>query len=123
MESRKLSDEELVEIAKQATELDADDDRHDVGYYQERFCIFDGDHRVFTNHLHLHYKSWSSDPIGLNAFQDMLKLNRKDKTSVYINKDLCSLNLDELIGNYVKKERERQKEARLRKISGIKSKT
>jgi hypothetical protein len=122
MESRKLSDEELIELAKQTTELD-DDDRHDVGYYQDRFCLFDGEYRVFVNHLYSHYKTWSVDPIGLNAFQDMLKLNRKDRTSVYINKDMCNLNLDELIGNYVKKEREKQKEERLRKVSGVKPKT
>lgn len=123
MESRKLTDEELIEIAKQTTELDKEDDRHDVGYYQERFCIMDGEDRVFVEHLYNQYKGWSVDPIGLKAFWDMLKLSRKDKTSVYISKDLCSLNLEELIGNYVKKERERQKEERLRKISSTKPKT
>jgi hypothetical protein len=123
MESRKLTDEELVEIAKQPTELDEENDRHDVGYYQERFCIRDGEERVFIDHLYNQYKGWSIDPIGLNAFADMLKLSRKDKISVYINKEMCSLNLDELIGSYVKKERERQKEERLRKVSSIKPKT
>ena len=123
MESRKLTDEELIEIAKQQTEIDESEDRHDVGYYQERFRIIDGDYRVFVEHLYNQYKNWSIDPIGLNSFRDMLKLNRKDGTSVFINKDECCLNLDELIGDYVKKERQRQKEERLRKISSTKPKT
>lgn len=122
MVSHKLTDEELIEIAKQQTELDQDDDRHDVGYYQERFRIIDGEYRVFVEHLYAQYKSWSSDPIGLNSFKDMLKLNRKDSTSVFIDKNECGLNLEELIGTYVKKERERQKEERFRKISSTKPK-
>lgn len=121
MESHKLTDEELIALASQ--QIENDDDTHDIGYYQERFRIIDGEYRVFIDHLYHHYKNWSSDPIGLNAFKDMLKLSRKDSTSVFINRDECSLNLYELVGTYVKKERESQKKERLRKISSTKSET
>ncbi len=117
----KLSDEELIELAQQ--EIEDDGDSFDVSYYQERFSLFDGEYRVFVYHLYEHYKNWSVDPISLNIFKDMLKLNRKDSDSVFIDKERCNLDLDKLIGIYVKKERERQKEERLRKISSTKPKT
>jgi hypothetical protein len=121
MESRKLDDEELIALARQQEEWE--NDRFDVGYYQERFGLKDGDYRIFTAHLYAHYKNWSVDSISLEIFKDMLNLSRKDSSSVFIDKDNCSIDLDKLIGVYVKKERERQKEERSRKVSGIKSKT
>jgi hypothetical protein len=117
----KLSDEELIELAQQ--QIEDDGDRFDVAYYQERFSLFDGQYRVFIEHLYAHYQNWSIDPIGLEIFKDMLNLSRKDKDSVFIDKEMCILDLDKLIGTYVKKERERQKEERLRKVSGTKPKT
>lgn len=122
MESSKLTDEELVELAKLDQE-DVDDDRLDVKYYQESHIIRDGDDYIFTKHLYDHYKKWSSDPINLSIFVDMLQLNKKDSIGLYIDRKLCNINLDKILGEYVKEERKRQKEERLRQISSIKPKT
>jgi hypothetical protein len=122
MESFKLTDEELVELAKLDQE-NVEDDRLDVKYYQECHIIVDGKDCIFTHHLYDHYKKWSSDPISLSIFVDMLQLNKKDTTSLYINKTSCNINLDRILGEYVKEERKRQKEERLRQVSGFKPKT
>jgi hypothetical protein len=122
MVSSKLTDEELVELAKQEQQ-DYDNDRLDVAYYQEYHLIRDGKDRVFSKHLYSHYKKWSVDPISLEIFVDMLQLNRKDYISISINKVMCNINLEKVLGDYVKEDRKKKKEERLRQISSIKPKT
>lgn len=123
MESSKLTDEELIELAKKELEGSEDDDRMDIGYYQERFLLVDGNFKVYIDHLYKHYKNWSSDPISLSIFKDMLKLKRKNSISCFIDKDKCNLDLDKLVGDYVKEKRTGQKEKRLRQVPSFKPKT
>ena len=122
MESSKLTDKELIDLAL-TEEVEQDNDFHDVKYYQEKHLIVDGKDKYYTKHLYDHYKTWSIDPISLDIFHDMLQLNKKFKDSVLINKDMCNLDLDKIVGDYVKKERNRQKEKRFRQISCSESKT
>lgn len=122
MGSSKLTDEELIELAKQV-EIDNDEDRYDVKYYQERFMIIDGTYRVYFIHLYNHYKKWSVDPIGLESFKDMIQLNRKSDKHCYLDREMCNLNLDKLLGEYVKEKRQAEKEKRLRQVSSFKPKT
>jgi len=122
MESSKLTDKELLDLAL-SEEIEQDNDFHDVKYYQEKYLIVDGKYKYYTKHLYSHYKVWSVDPISLDIFHDMLQLNRKHKDSIFINKEMCNLDLDRIVGDYVKKERARQKEKRLRQISCSEPKT
>ena len=72
-----LTDDELIKLAKNSE--DVSEDLHDVWYYQQSHCIFDGNYAILTNHLYHHYKNWSADPIGLACFVDFLKLNNKNE--------------------------------------------
>lgn len=123
MESRKLTDEELIEIAKQTTETEEENDRFDIPYYQDSNRIIDGSYKVYTEILHFHYKKWSINPISLKIFHDMLKLKRKTSNAVFLDKKICNINLNTVIGAYVKYKKKREKEKRLRQISSIKPKT
>jgi len=113
MESSGLTDEQLIELALQESSEDLDE-RFDVGYYQEKHMIVDGSYKIYIAHLYNHYKNWSIDPISLEFFSDMIQLNKKDKNSFYINKETCNLDLNKIVGDYVKKERKSQKEKRFR---------
>jgi len=114
-----LTDDELLELAKQ--DLDSDEDSHDIWYYQQQYSIVDGLDSIYTNHLFYNYKNWSLDPVCFDIFLDCLKLNNKNKKHVFIDKNKCTINLEKLIGDYVKKQRKIQKEERFRKISSSKS--
>lgn len=114
-----LTDDELLELARQA--LESDEDYHDVWYYQQHYSIVDGLDSIYTNHLFFHYKNWSVDSVSFDTFLDCLKLNNKNKKHVFIDKNKCVINLEKLIGDYVKKQRKVQKEERFRKISSSKS--
>jgi len=113
------TDEELVELAK--NDSDVGEDLHDVWYYQQSHSIFDGNYAILTNHLYFHYKKWSIDPIGLESFVDFLKLKNKNNKFILIDNTKCTIAIEKLIGDYVKKQRRVQKEERFRKISGSKS--
>jgi len=113
MESFKLTDEQLIELALQESP-DCSDDRFDVGYYQEKHMIVDGNYKICKAHLYNHYRNWSTDPISLEFFASMIQLNKKDKNSFYINKELCNLDLNKVVGDYVKEKRKGQKEERFR---------
>lgn len=121
MESSKLTDEELIELAKTLKE-EEDNDRLDVGYYQDAHLIKDGPDRISTPILYYHYKNWSSDPISLEIFLDMLNLNSKDLKFVFLDRQHTNINLERIIGDYVKEQRKRKKEERLREVSSLKSK-
>jgi hypothetical protein len=111
-----LTDDELIELAKKSE--DVSEDLHDVWYYQQSHCIFDGNYAILTNHLYHHYKNWSADPISLGCFVDFLKLNNKNEKFILLDNSKCTIILEKLIGDYVKKQRQTQKEERSRKISG-----
>jgi hypothetical protein len=121
MESSKLTDEELIALALEESE--SDEDLLDVGYYQQLHLIKDGSYGMYTKYLYNHYKNWSFDATSLEIFVDMLKLKRKDVNFVYIDRQLCNIDISKLVGTYVKKERKKQKEERSRKISSTKSTT
>jgi hypothetical protein len=110
-----LTDDELIKLAKNSE--DVSEDLHDVWYYQQSHCIFDGNYAILTNHLYHHYKNWSADPIGLACFVDFLKLNNKNEKFILLDNSKCTIILEKLIGDYVKKQRQAQKEERFRKIS------
>jgi hypothetical protein len=121
---KKLTDEELIELAKlEDANQEYYDNSFDVGYYQESHMILDGNDKVYTEILHHHYKRWSASPISLDLFHDMLKLKRKKSNSVYIDKKICNIDLNKALGAYVKSKKIREKEKRLRQISSIKPKT
>ncbi|NBO22392.1 hypothetical protein EBU94_03500 [bacterium] len=117
-----ISDEKLIELAKIASEL-SDDDLLDVKYYQEVHTIFDGRHCLYKKHLYSHYRNWSIDPVSLEVFSDMLPLTKKTKNHFYINKELCKINLEKVLGDYVKQKREVQKKERFRQLPSSKSQT
>jgi hypothetical protein len=114
-----LTDDELLELAKK--DIEETEDLHDVWYYQQSHCIFDGNYAILTNHLYFHYKNWSINPISLDIFIDFIKLNTKNKNFLLIDKNKCSIIVEKLIGDYVKNQRQIQKEKRFRKISSSKS--
>lgn len=118
---KELTEQELIELAKKEIDQDYYDNSFDVGYYQQSHQITDGDYRLYTHYLYHHYTKWSSSPISIQFFLEYLKLNKKDNKSIYINKELCNINVDILIGEYVKKERKEQKEKRIRKIPSTES--
>ena len=121
---KKLTDEELVELAKQEdSQQDYYDNNFDIPYYQESHRIVDGNNKVYVDILYYHYKRWSSSPISLSLFHNMLKLNRKKSNSVYIDKQSCTIDLNKVLGAYVKSKKSREKEKRIRQISSIKPKT
>ena len=120
MVSCKLTDEELIALAQQTKEEDTES--FDVGYFQERFNIIDGNHPVLIAHLYTFYEQWAFNPISCSIFVDVLKLNKKDSDYIYIDKDKTELDLDKLVGAYVKNYRKKQKEKRFRKISSSKPK-
>jgi hypothetical protein len=115
-----LTDEELIELAKKEQES-GEEDLHDVRYFQEAHQMFDGTYPVLINHLYFYYKNWSSDPLFKNSFVELLKLNKKTNNYVMIDIGRCTIDFNKVIGDYVKKERIRQKEERSRKISSSKS--
>lgn len=124
MESSKLTDEELIELAKQETELDKEeDDVRDVKYYQERFTIKDGKYKVFFTHLYKHYHDWSSDPVSESIFKDFLNIKQKNNNFCCIDFESCTINIGKMIGDYVKEKRSRQKEKRFRQVPSFKPKT
>ena len=122
MESSKLTDEELIEIANSG-EIEESDEIWDVKYYQESTQIKDGSYRIYCKHLYEHYKSWSINPVRIELFIELLQLSRKDDKILYIDNLYTNINISKLIGEYVKKESKWKKEERFRKISGTKSKT
>jgi hypothetical protein len=118
---KELTDEELLELASVRSEQD--DDSMDVGYYQESHRIVDGNYKVYAPHLYYHYKKWSISPIGLEVFYAILKLDRKIHKYIFINKELCTINLELNLGSYVRSKKSKEKKERLGQIPCIKSKT
>lgn len=122
MESSKLTDDELIEIAN-SEDIEECDEIWDVKYYQESNQIKDGNYRIYYKHLYEHYKSWSINPVHLDLFIELLQLSRKDDKITYIDNLYTNINISKLIGEYVKKESKWKKEERFRKISSTKPKT
>jgi hypothetical protein len=119
----KLTDEELAEIASQGLDEEFDSDRFDIGYYQEQFRITDGNFRVCTIHLYYHYENWSSNPIRMDTFLEMLTLARKNEHYLFVDEKTCNINLDKLLGSYVRREKEAAKKERARQVPSLKSET
>ncbi len=119
MESSKLTDEELIDLALQEQDS-LYDNFLDVKPYQDFYCIGNGTDRIFIDHLYWHYKKWSMNPVSKEAFKDTLELNNKKDEFIYVDKKNCNLDFDKLIGEYVKAERKKQKEKRFRKVSSPK---
>lgn len=109
---RQLTDEELIELASQDPEDGLP--TNDVSYYQHMHCIVDGNTRVYTSHLYLHYYNFSSSPVSLQEFHDIIKLSKKSKSCLYLDNKLCNLDLGKLLGDYVRKKKKDKKEERLR---------
>ena len=121
---KKLTDEELIELAKQEdAQQDYYDNNFDIPYYQESNMVVDGSNKVYVEILYFHYKRWSISPISLSLFHNMLKLNRKTSNAIYIDKQSCTIDLNKVLGAYVKSKKSREKEKRIRQISSIKPKT
>lgn len=121
---KKLTDEELIEIAKQQDAAqEYYDNSFDIGYYQELHRLVDGKDKLYTEILYYHYKRWSANPVSLSLLHDMLKLNRKTSSALFIDKKTCTIDLDKILGAYVKDKKTKEKEKRFRQISGIEPKT
>lgn len=121
MQSYKPTDEELVELAKLCDE-NSDEDTWDINYYQQTFSIVDGDFRLLATHLYSHYKKWSLGAVNFEEFFNLLKLQKKVRGEVFINREVCTIDILKVIGEYVQEQKKIKKEERLRKISGTKSK-
>jgi|694.fasta_scaffold114932_7 hypothetical protein len=113
MESSRLTDEQLIELALQES-AEESEERFDVAYYQETHRITDGSFKIYKRHLYAHYKKWSIDPVSLSIFYDIIRLTKKDKDWFYINKNDCNIDLNKVVGDYVKEKRKYQKEKRFR---------
>lgn len=118
---KELTDGELIQSALRPSELD--EDSHDVRYYQQSHMLVDGDYKVHIQHLYFHYQNWSSSPISMAIFYDILNLSRKVKNTIFINKNLCTINLELNLGNYVRHQKSKEKKERLRQVSCLKPKT
>jgi hypothetical protein len=118
----KLTDEELISLALQEDNKSEPLEQFDVKYYTQRHNIVDGKDKIYTKHLYLHYKKWSIDPLTLRIFHDTLEVKRKFKQTIFIDKKQCTIDLDKLIGEYVRSEKKRKKEERLRQIRSTQSK-
>lgn len=116
-----ISDEELLKAALQKDESEDEEEWFDIKYYQERFNICNGTDKVYLKHLFYHYEKWSIDPVSFTLFCDIIKVRKKHHGAIYINKDKCTINLDQNLGSYVKHQKTKEKEKRLRQISSIKS--
>lgn len=121
MGSYKLTDEELIELAQKEYE-DSGEESFDVAYYQERFNITSGSYRIYLVMLYEHYRKWSIQPVSYLLFCDIIKVDRKANSCIFINREVCSLELGIIVGSYVRKRKKENKEKRLRQISGSKSK-
>lgn len=121
MESSKLTDEELIKLANEITE-EEEQEVWDLRYYQQNFNIISGTYKITTQHLYNHYTNWSIDPVNFNEFVDIINIDKKSTTDLYIDKSAINLNITRLIGEYVAKQKKEKKEERFRKISSIKSK-
>lgn len=113
-----LSDEELIVLAKKSN--DQEEDLHDVWFYQQHNDIVDGKESIHSKHLYFHYKEWSLDPVTFLVFIECLKLKNKNINYIYLNKLNCKIDINKLVGDYVKSQKNKKKK-RLRKVSSIKS--
>jgi hypothetical protein len=120
MVSYKLTDEELIEIAS-SDSISDDEEVWDIRYYQQTFNIVDGNYKMEIDHIYHHYSNWSSNPVSIKQFVELLNLEKKT-TGLYINQHMCNFSIVNIVGDYVKKEKDAVKKERLRKISGIKPK-
>lgn len=121
MRSSKLTDEELLELAKLCDE-DSDEEMWDIAYYQETFNIQNGEFKILITHLYSHYTKWSISPVKMEEFCKLLRIEKKTEEAVYMNRELCTIDISKVIGEYVREQKKNEKEERLRKISGIKPK-
>lgn len=108
---KQLSDQELIELAM--TDPDEGIPLDDVTYYQHTYQIVDGKTRVYTAHLYSNYLKFSSNPVSLNYFHDIIKLTKKSRDCLYLDKNICTLDLDKILGDYVREKKIRKKEKRL----------
>lgn len=122
MVSSKLTDDQLLELALEYKEGDYSE-RYDVGYYQSEHNIVDGKDKIYLEILFFHYCKWSNDPINLKIFGDYLNLKRKTKQAIFIDKKQCTIELDKILGEYVKQKKRKEKEKRLSQVSSLKPKT
>ncbi len=109
---KQLSDEELLELALKDLEEGLPED--DISYYQHTRQIVDGNNKVYTHHLYFDYCKFSNDPVNLRYFHDKIKITKKTKTCLFVNKALCSIDLDRLLGDYVREKKAVKKEKGLR---------
>jgi hypothetical protein len=107
-----LSDEELIELALKDPEEGIPED--DIAYYQQIRKVFNGIHKVYTHHLYFDYCKFSNNPVNLDYFHDTIKIDKKTKACLYIDKKLCAIDLDRLLGDYVREKKAAKKEAGLR---------
>jgi hypothetical protein len=121
MESFKLTDEELIELAKNCNNNE-DEEVWDVRYYQETFNITSGTFKLSIDIVYYHYKNWSVNPVSIEQFFELLKLEKKNFNYIHIDRKITNLNITKLIGDHVKVKKKSEKEERFRKISSVESK-
>lgn len=109
---RDLTDKELIELALQSPEDDLPSD--DIEYYRQSRNIIDGKNKIYTKHLHYDYCKFSNQPVELDYFHDRINLGRKSKNCVYLNKAACNVDLDRILGDYVREKKVSKKEAGFR---------
>jgi hypothetical protein len=109
---KQLSDQELIELALKDPDEGIPED--DIAYYQQVRQLFDGTHKVYTHHLYFDYYKFSNNPMNLDYFHDKIKISRKTKTCLYVDKKLCAIDLDKLLGDYVREKKAAKKEAGFR---------
>jgi hypothetical protein len=120
MGSSALTNDQLLKIAKQEDDEECDR-RHDLAYYEETFRILSGNNKIYTKHIYHHYKKWSEDPVDIKVFHAIINIKRKGKETLLLNKKECLIELDRVLGDYVKAEKA-EKKKRLREVSSVKSK-
>lgn len=109
---KQLSDQELIELALKDPDEGIPED--DIAYYQHVKQIVDGKSKVYTHHLFFDYCRFSNNPMNLEYFHDKINISRKTKTCLYVDKTLCTIDLDKLLGDYVREKKANKKEAGLR---------
>jgi hypothetical protein len=110
---KKLTDEELIELAIQEFTQYEESTSFDVPFYQQIHSIIDGKNKVYLSHLYYHYKKWSIDPVEFRMFCDTINIKRRTKDAIFIDKAFCTIDLDKNLGNYVKSKKNRKKETRV----------
>lgn len=124
MESSKLTVEQLIEIANKADETESTPELSDMSEYLIDINLQKGNYRLSLKVLYLHYTKWSKSPVDYNYFCVIIKTKVDYKyNTIFVNREGLNINMAKAVGDYIKNEKKRKEEKRLRQICSIKSKT